>query len=88
MSDETAVLYRPTGPAEMELSEQSGFKRWPPRLPGQPIFYPVANEQYAIDIASKWNVRDHGVGYVTRFRVRKSFIDRYETHQVGRPPSH
>ena len=24
-----------------------------------------------------------GAGFVTRFEVRKSFLDRYEVHQVG-----
>jgi hypothetical protein len=61
----------------------SGFTRWPPRLPEQPIFYPVTNEQYAIEIASDWNVKASGSGYVTRFRVRKSFMDRYAVQQVG-----
>jgi hypothetical protein len=34
-------------------------------------------------IARDWNVPAFGAGYVTRFRVRKSFPDRYEVHQVG-----
>nr|WP_226468362.1 ADP-ribosylation/crystallin J1 [Luteimonas panaciterrae] len=81
--DDTVTMYRPTGPEELELVRQSGFRRWPPRLPEQPIFYPVTNEQYAIEIASRWNVKDSGVGYVTRFRVRKTFMDRHEIHKVG-----
>lgn len=81
--DDTVTMYRPTGPEELELVRQSGFRRWPPRLPEQPIFYPVTNEQYAIEIASRWNVKDSGVGYVTRFRARKAFMDRYEIHKVG-----
>jgi hypothetical protein len=44
---------------------------------------PVANERYAREIADKWNVPEHGAGYVTRFKVRKSFMERYETHRVG-----
>jgi hypothetical protein len=83
MSEETTILYRPTGPKELELVQQSGFKRWPPRLPGQPIFYPVTNEAYAKQIAVEWNIKDSGVGYVTRFRVRKSFMDRYPVQVVG-----
>jgi hypothetical protein len=81
--EETITLYRPTGPEELRLVEQSGFRKWPPRLPGQPIFYPVTNEGYAIEIASKWNVNRSGAGYVTRFTVHKSFMDHYEIHQVG-----
>jgi hypothetical protein len=64
---ETITLYRPTGPEELELVRQSGYKRWPPRLLGQPIFYPVTNEQYAVEIATRWKVKDSGVGYATRF---------------------
>ena len=80
---ETVTLYRPTGPEELKLVKDSGFKRWPPRLPGQPFFYPVTNEQYAIEIASQWNVKDSGVGFVTRFYVKREFMDRYEIQIVG-----
>lgn len=80
---QTVTLYRPTGPQELALVEQSGFKRWPPRLPEQPIFYPVTNEAYARQIATQWNVRDSKVGYVTRFEVAKSFMDHYQVQQVG-----
>ena len=31
----------------------------------------------------QWNIKDSGVGYVTRFEVWKLFIDRYQIHQVG-----
>lgn len=79
----TVTLYRPTGPEELALVEATGFKRWPPRLPDQPIFYPVTNEQYAIEIARDWNVPASGQGFVTRFDVLKTFMDRYEVHQVG-----
>ena len=81
--DETVTLYRPTGPEELELVRSSGFKRWPPRLPEQPIFYPVTNEEYAVQIARRWNVKDSGVGYVTRFLVRKMFMDRFPLEKVG-----
>lgn len=80
---DTVTLYRPTGPAELELVRASGFRRWPPRLPEQPIFYPVTNEQYAVEIASRWNVKDSGVGYVTRFQVLADFMKRYEIQKVG-----
>ena len=61
----------------------TGSTRWPPRLPDQPIFYPVLNEDYATRIARDWNVKASGVGFVTRFHVRKSFLDRYAIQQVG-----
>ena len=47
---ELTTLYRPVGPKELELIEQSGWKKFPPRLSEQPIFYPVMNEEYAIQI--------------------------------------
>ena len=80
---ETATLYRPTGPKELELVKESGNKRWPPRLSGQPIFYPVTNEKYAKEITTRWNAPADGVGYVTKFEVKKEFMDRYEIQQVG-----
>ncbi|MCS5499296.1 hypothetical protein NY547_18790 [Cnuibacter physcomitrellae] len=60
-----------------------GLATWPPRLPDQPIFYPVLNEDYATRIAREWNVKASGVGYVTRFHVRTAFLDRYDVQQVG-----
>jgi hypothetical protein len=81
--DETVALWRPTGPEELALVEASGWRMWPPRLPDQPIFYPVLNEEYATMIARDWNVPASGVGYVTRFHVRRALLDRYEVHQVG-----
>ncbi len=83
MSEPTITLYRPTGPKELELVAVSGYKKWPPRLPEQPIFYPVTNEAYAREIATQWNIKESGAGFVTRFQVKKSFMDHYETHQVG-----
>jgi len=79
----TTILYRPTGPNELALVRESGFTKWPPRLSGQPIFYPVTNERYAAEIASNWNVKDSGVGYVTRFAVDSDFMARYPIQTVG-----
>nr|MDT0659265.1 ADP-ribosylation/crystallin J1 [Micromonospora sp. DSM 115978] len=85
MIDDCAAvtLWRPTGPEELALVEASGWRSWPPRLPDQPIFYPVCNEEYATMIARDWNVPASGAGYVTKFRVRKAFLDRYDVQQVG-----
>ena len=77
------MLYRPVGPKELALIAASGFREFPPRLPDQPIFYPVTNEQYASEIASQWNVRDSGYGAVTRFKVRASLMSKYEIQRVG-----
>lgn len=51
---DTVTLWRPTGPAELALVEASGWRQWPPRLPDQPIFYPVLNEEYATMIALRF----------------------------------
>jgi hypothetical protein len=79
----TITLWRPTGPEEIELVRETGSTRWPARLPDQPIFYPVLNEEYATMIARDGNVKASGVGYVTRFEVAASFLARYEVQQVG-----
>jgi hypothetical protein len=83
MSEETITLWRPVGPKELELIRAAGMKAFPPRLPDQPIFYPVLSEEYAIRIARDWNVPASGAGYVTRFRVRRDFIDRYDVQEAG-----
>jgi hypothetical protein len=83
VASHTVTLWRPTGPDELALVEASGWRAWPPRLPEQPIFYPVLNEEYATTIARDWNVAQSGVGYVTRFEVRASFLTRYPVQQVG-----
>jgi hypothetical protein len=80
------TLYRPVGRAELALIEASGWREFPPRLPEQPIFYPVLNERYAVEIAEKWNTKDPAsgfAGFVTRFRVRTDYLDRFEVHTVG-----
>ncbi len=85
MSDkiEAITLWRPVGPAELELIRASGMRAFPPRLPEQPIFYPVLSEDYAVKIARDWNVRASGAGFVTRFRVRRDFLDRYDAQDAG-----
>ena len=80
---DTTILFRPVGPAELALIAATGFRAFPPRLPEQPIFYPVLNESYAIQIARDWNVKADGAGYVTRFAVRSDFLDSYPVQQAG-----
>lgn len=79
----TITLFRPVGPEELALIELSGWKAFPPRLPDQPIFYPVMNEEYAIQIARDWNVPASGSGFVTRFAVDTGFLSRYTEQVVG-----
>jgi hypothetical protein len=83
MSSLTTTLFRPVGPKELELIAESGFREFPPRLPDQPIFYPVLNEEYATQIARDWNVPASGVGYVTRFEVTRTFLSRFPIQTVG-----
>lgn len=86
MSEDTTVLYRPVGRAELALIEGSGWRAFPPRLAHQPIFYPVANEEYAAQIARDWNTRDAASGYagfVTRFAVRSDWLARYPLQVAG-----
>jgi hypothetical protein len=80
---ETITLWRPVGPAELRLIEATDYRSFPPRLPEQPIFYPVLNEGYAVQIARDWNVKADGAGYVTRFTVRREFLDPYPVQQAG-----
>lgn len=82
MSD-TITLWRPTGVEELKLVKESGWKAWPPRLPDQPIFYPVLNRDYATMIARDWNAKYSGIGYVTKFKVDAEYLKNYEVHQVG-----
>jgi hypothetical protein len=79
----TITLYRPVGPSELALIEAAGFREFPARLPEQPIFYPVLNEEYAIQIARDWNAKQDGAGYVTRFEVNADFVRRYPVQTVG-----
>lgn len=81
----TTMLYRPVGLSELELIRQSGYRAFPPRLPEQPIFYPVLNYEYAVQIARDWNAKynnDH-CGFVTRFAVQQIFLEHYSIHTVG-----
>jgi len=83
---EIITLYRPVGTQELALIEAARWQAFPPRLPEQPIFYPVTNEAYAAQIARDWNARhnDDKRGYVIRFAVRADFLGNYERKIVGR----
>lgn len=52
------TLFRPVGGSELALIEASGWRRFSPRLPSQPIFYPVLTAEYATRIARDWNTKD------------------------------
>jgi hypothetical protein len=82
---DTVVLYRPVGSKELNLIRGSGFKAFPPRLPDQPIFYPVLDLGYARQIAKDWNAiqNEDRRGYVTRFEVAAEYLAKHEVHLVG-----
>jgi ADP-ribose pyrophosphatase len=83
MKTKTLTLYRPTGLKELELIFHSGMKAFPPRLPGQPIFYPVLNQGYAEQIARDWNAKDANAGFVLKFEVEACYAARFERQVVG-----
>ncbi len=83
MTELLTTLYRPVGPIELELIRQSGWRRFPPRLAEQPIFYPVLQEDYAVRIARDWNVKASGAGFVTRFAVDSECLAAFDIHPVG-----
>ena len=76
------ILYRPVGTKELKLIEESNYSKFPPRLPEQPIFYPVLTEKYAVEIASIWNVKyndDHKELWIPAER-----IEEFNLHIVGK----
>jgi hypothetical protein len=78
------ILFRPVGLEEMRLVDGAGMRAFPPRLPEQPIFYPVLNEEYARQIARDWNTKQHSrVGFVTRFEVDDAYAAQFERRVVG-----
>ena len=82
----TTTLWRPVGQAELDLIEHAQWRRFPPRLKGQPIFYPVLNEAYATKIARDWNTKDAAsgfVGHVLRFEVDRTYIEQFPRRRVG-----
>lgn len=80
------TLYRPVGQKEFDLIKASGFKKFPPRLEWQPIFYPVMNQPYAEQIANDWNTKDAFsgyIGYVLAFDMDEGFLKKYPVQNVG-----
>jgi hypothetical protein len=80
------TLYRPVGLTELRLIAESGYRAFPPRLPTQPIFYPVLYQSYAEQIARDWNTSDPGSGYlgaVTAFAVGGGYLSQFPVKTVG-----
>ena len=80
------TLYRPVGLAELALMFDAQMRAFPPRLPEQPIFYPVLNRDYAIQIARDWNAPSQQSaysGFVTEFSVSSHFLAQFPVQTVG-----
>ncbi len=87
---ETVTLWRPTGLHELRLLAQTGWQNWPPRLPDQPIFYPVLNRLYAEEIARDWNAKRNAppIGFITEFEVQSEVAIQYKIQVVGTQDRH
>ena len=85
MKNKTTILYRPVNDKELDLIKKLDYRGFPPRLPEQPFFYPVMNEEYATQITRDWNVRAYGVGFVTKFQVDTDYLEKFEIQNVGGP---
>ena len=78
------ILYRPVGQAELKLIADAEYQAFPPRLPEQPIFYPVLNFDYAAQIACDWNTKsDSFAGFVTKFEVADEYVRQFPVQVVG-----
>ncbi|HVW30631.1 MAG TPA: hypothetical protein VHC69_34985 [Polyangiaceae bacterium] len=72
------------GLEELRLLYDANMLTFPPRLPEQPIFYPVTNEPYARQIAANWNTKSGTrSGFVTRFEVDSEYAARFQRKVVG-----
>mgnify|MGYP000497865113 CR=1 FL=1 len=79
----TTKLYRPVNKAELDLIQDSGWKKFPPRLPDQPIFYPVTNQEYASQITTEWNLPTYKNGFVTEFVLSNKYLSKFKVEKVG-----
>ncbi|MBI1258437.1 MAG: hypothetical protein GC204_13280 [Chloroflexi bacterium] len=80
------TLHRPVGLFELRLIREANYRAFPARLPHQPIFYPVLNEDYAIQIARDWNTKDQNSGFmgaVTAFDLNADYLTQFEPQTVG-----
>ncbi|PCJ44145.1 MAG: hypothetical protein COA99_07355 [Moraxellaceae bacterium] len=82
---EVATLYRPVGPGQLQCIIASGWSQFPERKARQRFFYPMLHESFAKSVAEDWNVRNSGVGYVTRFKLKREFLEPHPIYMVGGP---
>ncbi|MGB3619987.1 ADP-ribosylation/crystallin J1 [Ketobacter sp. MCCC 1A13808] len=83
--NQTISLYRPIGPGQLQAILDSGSRRFPDRKTNQKFFYPLLHEAFAHFIARHWQLRNSGVGYVTMFEVRQSFVQDLPIFRMGGP---
>ena len=79
-------LWRPVGQNELAKIRAIGMRAFPPRLPEQPIFYPVLSFDYAEKIARDWNSAraDHKfVGFVVCFELNDAYAARFQPQPAG-----
>ena len=70
--------------AELRLIHEADLRGFPPRLPEQPIFYPVLRLGYAAQIVRDWNTKSRSfAGFVTRFEVEDDYVSRFDRRIVG-----
>ncbi|MEM9545178.1 MAG: hypothetical protein AAGA77_04355 [Bacteroidota bacterium] len=79
----TTKLYRPVNKVELDLIQKSDWKTFPPRLPEQPIFYPVTNQEYASQITREWNLPTYKNGFVTEFELSEDYLSKFKIEKVG-----
>ncbi len=77
------ILYRPVNTEELKLIEKAEWRRFPPRFPEQPFFYPVLNEEYASKINRDWTVPAYGSGYTLCFEIDDEYISKFDIRNVG-----
>lgn len=79
------TIVRPARTKERELIVQSSWRKFSPRLPDQPIFYPVTKQQFADMTARDWNVKhnDDHRRYVIRFEIKADAANICERQVVG-----
>ena len=94
----TTTLWRPTGPKELELVRELEWRAWPPRLPEQPLFYPVLNEDYVpheslaprapdvteSDFLRRDPVQQAGGRTILELWVPADELDEFNAHIVGK----
>ena len=80
----TLTIYRAISLQELEMIEASGFTRFPPRLPDQPVLCLSLQFAHAEQLARDWIARFcvPPAGFVTQCDVVLEFLKNYRTEPV------